>query len=275
MSMRLLHTRQWLGGRTPRSRKALIVGCALVLIGFATAATPAVPAEGGATVDAQASPWESAAAEARVLVDRILRRQSDELLLDGRQQRTLGHEVKQALSLIRRSHPAMAEISVREGPRLLTLVLGLEGALRDAVVGIWDDENASAPPPTGHAAFDALNAELGLWAVQPFPALDAVVLYLDERANIAVAIRAYLATEGVAYAEPDAQLGDGSDIEAATVEGRWHFVFRKAWGDCPSGCINQELSFFTVADGKAELIEPARARSLDAFAALLANAGWR
>ena len=111
--------------------------------------------------------------------------------------------------------------------------------------------------------------------MQAYPALDSVVLYLDERANVAAALRAYRAIDGVGYAGPDAMLGDGSDIEAATVEGRWHVVFRRAWGDCPAGCINEELSFFTVADGEAVPIEPAQARGMDAFAALLATRGWR
>ena len=195
--------------------------------------------------------------------------------LDGKRRRALGHEIKQALSLIRRAHPAMADVSVRKEYGRATLVLGLEGALRDAAFAAWSDGGASAPSATGHAAFDALGAGLGLRAVQAYPALDSAVLYLDERANVAAALRAYRAIEGVGYAEPDAVLGDGSDIEAAKVDGRWHFVFRLAWGDCPAGCIDEELSFFTVADGEARLIEPARARGMDAFAALVATRGWR
>ena len=195
------------------------MGCALVLIGSATAGTPAVPAEADEAIVVQASPWASAAAEARVLADRILQRESDDLLLDGTRQRTLGHEIKQALSFIQRTYPAMASITVRDAHSTATLLLGLEGALGDAVVGAWDGESASAPPRTGHAAFDALNATLGLKAVQPFPTLDSVVLHLGERANIAAAIRAYRAIGGVAYAEPDARLGDGDDIEAARVQG--------------------------------------------------------
>ena len=251
------------------------MGCVLVLIGAATTATPvaSVPADEAPAPDA--SPWASAAAEARVLADRILQRESDELLLDGRRQRMLGHEIERALSLIRRAYPAMAAILAREGPRPATLVLGLEGPLRDAVVGAWAGESASVPPPTGHAAFDGLNAALGLWAARPFPALDSVVLHLDERANVAAALRAYRAIDGVAHAEPDALLGDGPDIGATKVDGTWHFVFRRAWGDCPSGCIDRELSFFTVADGGAERIEPTRAHDMDAFAALVADRGWR
>ena len=259
----------------PQSRTALVVGCVFVLIGFAAAAAPAAPAYAGEGVDASASPWASAAAEARVLADRILQRESDGLPLDGRRQRALGHEIKQALSLIRRTYPAMADVSVRQRHRQGTLILSLEGSLRDAISAAWGGERPSAPPGTGHAVFDALSRGLGLRAARPFPALDSVILYLDERANIAAAMWAYGAIDGVAYAEPGATLGDGSDIEAARADGRWYFVFRRAWGDCPSGCIDQELAFFTVADGKATPIQPARARGMDAFAALLASRGWR
>lgn len=251
------------------------MGCALVLIGLAMAVTPAAPARAGEAIATHASPWAAAAAEARILADRILQRESDDLILDGKRQRALGHEIKQALSLIRREYPAMADVSVRQGYGRAALVLGLEGALREAAFAVWEDGSAAAPPATGHAAFDALGAGLSLRAVQAYPALDSAVLYLDERANVAAALRAYRAIDGVGYAEPDAVLGDGSDIEAAKADGRWHFVFRLAWGDCPAGCIDEELSFFIVADGEARLIEPARARGMDAFAALVATRGWR
>ncbi len=247
----------------------------LVLIGLAMAVTPAAPLRAGEADAAHASPWAAAAAEARILADRILQRESDDLILDGKRRRALGHEIKQALLLIRREYPAMADVSVRQDDRGAALVLGLEGALRDAVFAAWDGDGGDAPPATGHGAFDALGAGLGLRAVQAYPALDSAVLYLDERANVAAALRAYRAIDGVGYAEPDAMLGDGSDIEAAKADGHWHFVFRRAWGDCPAGCIDEELSFFTVADGEAALIEPARARAMDAFAALVATRGWR
>ena len=258
-----------------QSRRALVVGCALVLVGSAMAATPAVSLKAAEPVATHASPWASAAAEARVLADRILQRESEDLLLDGKRQRVLGGEIKQVLSLVRRTYPAMADVSARTEYGGATLVLGLEGALRDAAFAAWGGEREAAPPGTGHAAFDALNGRLGLRAVQAYSTFDSAVLYLDERANVAAAVRAYRAIDGVGYAEPDAMLGDGSDIDAAKVHGRWHVVFRRAWGDCPSGCINEELSFFTVADGEARLVEPARARGMEGFAALVANRGWR
>ena len=52
------------------------MGCALVLFGLAMAATPAAPARAGVAGAARASPWAAAAAEARILADRILQRES-------------------------------------------------------------------------------------------------------------------------------------------------------------------------------------------------------
>ena len=254
---------------------ALAAGCALVLVCCLMRPAPLASAETSAGAVVHASPWASASAEARVLADRILRRESDGLLLDGARRRALGHEIKRVLSLIRRSDPAMADVSVREDRVPSTLLLGLEGALRDAGAALWGEETASAVPPTGHAAFDALNATLGLRSVRPYPALGVVALHLDERVNIEAAIRAYGAIDGVAYAEPDTILGDGSDIEAIPVPRGWLVVFRKAWGDCPAGCINEELSFFSVAGDRFTRLESAQARDMEAFATLLASRGWR
>ena len=248
----------------------------MALIGSVTAVAPVDSAERDAATAFSAAPWASAAAEARALADRILTRESgSSLLLDGKLQRALGHEIKRALSLVRRSWPPMAEISARQEHRRAALLLGLEASLRDAVLGAWGEERASVPGRTGHAGFDALNARLGLRAVRVFPSLGSIHLTLDERVNVDAALRAYRAIEGVAYAEPDARLGDGPDIEAARVQGTWHFVFRNAWGDCPAGCIESELSFVTVAGAEVRHIEPAEARAMPPFATLLANRGWR
>ena len=272
---RLVQRRRRAGNPLVQIGMALAAGCALVLASCQSAPTPDASAEAGSAIDVHASPWASASAEARVLADRILRRESGDLLLDGARQRALGRGIERALALIRQSHPAMAEIGVREAYSPATLLLGLDGALRDAVARLWGDEDLSAVPRTGHSGFDALNGTLDLRAVRPYPSLGAVSLHLDERVNIEAAIGAYLAIDGVAYAEPDAALGDGSDIGAAESNGTWLVAFRRAWGDCPSGCIDQEISFFAVAGDRAARIEPAQARSMEGFATLLATRGWR
>ena len=256
-------------------RRALVVGCAMVLIGSVTAVAPADTVESDETTLLHPSPWEAADAEAQFLADRILRREGGGLFLDDERQYALGREVKQALSLVRRAYPAMAGVHVREEYRPGRIILGLEGELRDIVVRTWNDETALAPPPTGHAAFDDLNAKLGLSAAETLRHGGYAFLDVDERVDVMEAAFAYFMIDGVAYARPEWAVGDGPDIDAAKVQGTWHVVFRNAWGDCPAGCIHSELSFFTVADGEVRRIEPAKARAMDPFATLLADRGWR
>ena len=247
----------------------------MVLIGSVTAVVPADSAEPDETTYLHPTPWEAADTEAQFLADRILRREGGGLMLDDERQYALRHEVKQALSLIRRGYPAMADVRVREEYRPGRIILGLEGELRDTVVGTWNDETALAPPPTGHAAFDALNAKLGLRAAETLRHGGYAFLNVDERVDVIEAAIAYFTIDGVDYARPEWMVGGSPDIDAAKVQGTWHFVFRDAWGDCPAGCIHSELSFFTVVDGEVQRIEPAGARAMEPFATLLADRGWR
>ena len=128
---------------------------------------------------------------------------------------------------------------------------------------------------TGKAAFDALNARLGLRAVRLFRRTGVLLMHLSERLNIAAARRAYLKIAGIEYAESDAHLGDGSDIEAAKSGEAWHIVIRKAWGDCPAGCIYKKMFFFTVRGKKIERIEPSKATGMPEFRKLLETRKWR
>ncbi len=246
----------------------------MVLIGSVTAAIPADSVESDETTFLHPSPWEAVDTEAQFLADRILRREGG-LMLDDERQYALRHEVKQALSLIRRAYPAMTKVRVREEYRPGRIILGLEGELKDSVVGLWNGENALDPPPTGHAAFDALNARLGLRAAEVLRAGGFAFLEVDERVDVVEATLAYLFIDGVDYARPEWMVGGSPDVDAAKAQGTWHFVFRNAWGDCPAGCIYSELSFFTVAEGEVQRLEPPEARSMDPFAALLEVRGWR
>ena len=247
----------------------------MALIGSVTAAAPADSAEADETTFLHPSPWEAADTEAQFLADRILRREGGGLMLDDERQSALRHEIKQALSLIRRAYPAMADVRVREEYRPARIILGLEGKLRETVVGTWNDETALAPPPTGHAAFDALNAKLRLRAAEVLRHGGYAFLDVDERVDVIEAAFAYFMIDGVDYARPEWAVGGSPDVDAAKVCDRWHFVFRNAWGDCPAGCIHSELSFFTVVDEEVQRIEPAEAPAMDPFATLLADRGWR
>ena len=68
--------------------------------------------------------------------------------------------------------------------------------------------------------------------------------------------------------------GDGSDIDAVKSQGIWHVAVRRAWGDCPAGCIFQEIFFFTVKGSDVERIARAQAMDMIRFVDLLKNTGW-
>lgn len=121
--------------------------------------------------------------DATVLARRILHRQGEELLVDERRLDRLAREIGSVLRLIRKRYTAMAEIAAR-----------CAGVSVGAVV------NAGAVPPTEHAAFDALNARLGLRTVEFWPASGAIFLRFADRANPRAAVEAYAAIAGVADA---------------------------------------------------------------------------
>ncbi len=257
------HSRNWIMlGRT-----LVLVACsALLWFGLL-----------GYEAEASTDVWEdSPTTEAATLADRILRRRSDDLLFDVKQRGELIAEIEQILSQIRNTYPAMMEIRARETHRPRTLLIGLKPDLFEAVAGPINGQEGSAVPRTGHVEFDTLNASLGLQAVELFPLLPSgpVIFHFGEHLNIDAAIRAYTTIEGVEYAEPDTFLGDGSDIDAYELHGTWHVVARKAWGDCLSGCLYQELFFFTVEGSKVDQIEGGQAMHMAAFAELVATRGW-
>jgi len=255
-------------------RGRIMLGCAFALVACGVLPWPRLP---GSRAEASIDMWgDSPPTEAAILADRILRRRSDDLLFEVKQRGELIAEIEQILSQIRDAYPAMTEIGVRETHQPRTLLIGLKPDLLEAVSKLANGRGGSAVPRTGHVEFDTLNASLGLQAVEPLSRLPGgpVIFHFGEHLNIDAAIRAYTAIEGVEYAEPDTFLGDGSDIDAYKSRGTWNFVARKAWGDCPSGCLYQELFFFTVEGGEVDQIEAAQAMNMAAFAELVATRGW-
>ena len=240
------------------TRRAVPLGvrlAACVALALACATTPA-----GA---------ETAAGEAHILAERILGRESDTLLFDDERRHALARETARVLERIRDRHPVLSAVPARRERRPARLLLGLEPGLFDAVAG-----PRGGGIVTGHGAFDALGAKLGVTGIRLFPSLRIAELETGPLVNIDAAIEAGLAVDGVTFAEPDAIPGDGSDIEAVELGGLWHVVFRKAWGDCPSGCMNAELFFFAVDGTAVTRLGRREARAIAAFRALLARRGW-
>ncbi len=213
--------------------------------------------------------------EAVFLGHRILARESKDMLLDEKRRRELAREIEGLLKRLKYAHPEIMEISARAAHAPGVILLGVTPELFAAVSRMLGDEKGPVKLRTGNRAFDALNAKLGLSAVRPYRHTGVLVMRFSERLNIRAARRAYLKIAGVENAEPDALLGDGSDIEAAKTGDAWHIVVRKAWGDCPAGCIYKKLFFFTVKDEDVERVEPSNAMEMPEFEKILETRKWR
>ena len=188
----------------------------------------------------------------------------------------LTDDIARVLNAIRAGWPEMVEVSARPRWRAGTLILHLEPFLFEAVSAALPEEGASAPLCAGHPELDALNAAVGLRGVKILSSghARAVVIGFDPNENVRSASVSYVEIEGVVSAEPDWMLGGGSDIEMLRSGGGWYAVFRRAWGDCPAGCIFSELHFFFEREGVIERIDPERAAGIEEFARLLSERNW-
>ena len=225
-------------------------------------------------------PADPCGGEAPVVTHGTLERTSeaDPLILARRD--FLGHstinEIARVLAVIRSAWPEMAEVNARPRWEPGRLILRLEPFLFEAVSVSLPEEGVSAPFCTGHPEFDALNAAVGLRGVEilPFEYTRVIVIRFDPREHVYSAGASYEKIEGVIYARPEPVLGGGSDIEVLWSEGKWYAVFRRAWGDCPSGCIFSELNFFVEHKGDVKRIDPERAAEIEEFAKILAERRW-
>ena len=244
--------------------------CVLALAGCSDSINP------GAPVVVPSDTWQPPTlTEAAVLADRILRREDDSLLLDAAERRELAREIAPVLSRIRDAYPAVADINVRSPYAFGELLLTLEPWLFEAVSSLLDDQTGPVVLRTGHVEFDALNERLGLSVVvELFPRSGTIIFYFNEYLNVPAAATAYETMEGIEFAEPNAYLGGGSDIDAVKSEGRWYVVARRAWGDCPAGCINEEFFFFIVNGADVERIDRVQAMDRAEFRELVMNRGW-
>ena len=275
--------------RIVRVAIGLAAGCALALTGCSgstdsTASTDSTDSVDMEVPDAAAAPvvvlrpdgWEPPMpTEAAILADQILRREDDRLLLDEAERRQLAGEIVLVLSSIRDAYPQVADIAARTPYAFGELVLELEPQLFEAVVSLLDDQTGPVTLQTGYAEFDSLNETLGLSVVvNLFRRFQTVTFFYSEYLNVPAAAAAYGMLEGIEYAEPNAYVGDGPDLNALESEGRWYVVARRAWGDCPAGCIDEELLFFIVDDTAVEMIDSEGALDIAEFKELVTSRVW-
>ena len=208
--------------------------------------------------------------DAMILATRLHQAMTDDLIMDDSRLQELGREIDIVLTQIRNRHPRMSEISARRRHVPSRLILHLEGDLLDAVLERWQNGKGEPLTLTGHAAFDELNARTGLHEARAYPLSSMVIASFGRLANMRAAREAYAAIDGVRHVELDWFVGDGPDILAAHDGGTWHVAMRNAWGDCPSGCLHEELFYFIVEAGHLEQVEESEARNIRQFRELLA-----
>ena len=232
------------------TRVGAAIACALVVFAVLhpTAASGLAETEIPAHEPAPCPPPAGKRSDAAILADRIVRRDSGQLLIDLTARDELERELADVLMLVRAAHPDVVGSHAREQYRTAMLILGLEPPLLQRVQGTFNPSGEVATLRTGDPELDALNARLGLRGARSMGSLGVIFCFGPEL-NVVTAAAAYSRLSGVSYAEPDTLLGDGPDLEAARVDGDWYLVFRHAWGDCPSGCINEKFSFFVIAGG--------------------------
>ena len=220
--------------------------------------------------------WEPPpVSEAEALALRILRRDSGAYPSDSAFGGEVTQEIAGALSTIRGHYPVAANVEAREAYEgRKGLILELEREVFASLARVVGNGVGPFALRTGHTRFDALNAQLGVRAVRVFPGFNSVVFHFDPTVDLDLVAIQYSGLNEVHSVEPDALLSDGPDIEVSRSKGAWYFVFRDAWEDCPSGCINVDLYFFVVQNSDAKRVDPASADSIPEFAEIRENRGW-
>ena len=274
------------GDRIVMFLMGLAACCALTLIGCSGSSDSAdstelidSPSAGDAAapvVILRPDGWEPPMpTEAAVLADRLLRREDDRLLLDAVELSQLAGEIASVLSSIRDAYPAVGDVTVRMPYAYGELILGLEPLLYDSVASLLDDQTGPVALETGYPQFDSLNNKLGLSVVVDlFSFSRAATFYFSEFLNVPAAAAAYEMVEGIEHAESNAYVGDGPDVDAVNSQGRWFVVLRSAEGDCPAGCIYEELFFFIVDGAAVEMIDRDQALERAEFMNLVMDRSW-
>ena len=214
--------------------------------------------------------------DAEALAARVLRREGSGYSLTDAPGSEIVQNLTDALSAIRDLYPETANVEAREtyaGRK--GVILGLDPKVFSSVSRVVENGSGQFALRTGYARFDTLNALLGVRAVDVFPRFESVAFHFDPTVDLDyVAMRYSTLTSEVRSVELDVPLSDGPDVEVSMSQGSLYFVFRHAWGDCPSGCLNVGLHFFVVQNGDVRRVNPESAMYIPEFAAIRENRGW-
>jgi hypothetical protein len=248
-----------------------VLGCTITILALSCGGN------GGESLRvANVCPREHDITDGRVIATGILTGTSDGQLLGAPGVDGLSGAIDRILDIIRAGHPKLAEIHAREYPFVFgQVVVGLEPEMEETIHGIVPrrDVESTVRLVTGNRAFDTLNVRLGLQGVES--TRDYALLCFSNRLNVPQAVEAYSQVQGISYAHPNHTAGDGPDVEAVRRNDKWYVLFRDAWGDCPAGCMYEELSFFTVEEDRISEVEASQAASDPTFAELISLVGGR
>lgn len=103
-----------------------------------------------------------------------------------------------------------------------------------------------------HAGMNALHAQIGMPEITLSTFGSWIGLQFSRPYRPDRLTDLYNAIDGVYYVEPSWWIGDGDDI---TLREDSTYLFRRAWEDCPAGCIYEHIWIFRVTGETVELLE--------------------
>ncbi len=194
--------------------------------------------------------------ESDYLANRMLIRDSNELIFDTETMDLLSGQIRDALDTVRDMNPAMETITARPDFRPNVLLLYLEPDLENRLIrAIQNKSDTLAVLDLSSRQFDELNKTLGLFAIKHYAHVGAFVFYFEKTINLPLASTRYSKIKGVQYAEVDEFLPESTDIEVYAGKGAWHFIFKNPFRDSTYTSNSLETWFFRVRDGRVDRYE--------------------
>ncbi|NIN01462.1 MAG: hypothetical protein GTO24_26225 [candidate division Zixibacteria bacterium] len=105
-------------------------------------------------------------------------------------------------------------------------------------------------------AWDTLNEQYQVIQMHTMPigGSGAVLLIFAGRLHPRRLAEIYAPLPGVRTTHPNGIIGDCPNVYARDTEDELTYLFRNAWGDCPSGCIYSEYCYFVFEGAQPRLV---------------------